>query len=179
MKNYYKVQSYCYDPQIITSIITMISTSWPRPFTVALTIASIFASTVISQDPLVPSSGSDIFPACAANCPILKEAQSSCQASPDNDRATVVACFCESSLLTTLHSTPQGICDDTCTSPGDLKKLQSWYSSFCESGGNPPGNGQPTGPTTTSSAGSSPTGGSQGSGGSTGPTQSGPGHQNW
>lgn len=158
----------------------MISASLPRSLTIALlTIISIFASTVISQAAVLPTSGSDVFPACAVDCPILNEAQSSCQASPDNDRATLVSCFCQSSLLTTLSSTPQGVCDASCSSVDDLKQLQSWYSSFCASGGDLPG----TGPTTSTTPDSLPTGGSKGSTGSSESSGSsgsnGPGHKSW
>ncbi|KAK2754242.1 hypothetical protein FQN54_007121 [Arachnomyces sp. PD_36] len=129
---------------------------------ILLLIIAIFASTAFSQDTLVPSSGTDDFPACAAKCPILKEAESSCLASPSSDRATHVSCLCQSALLTTLHSSPNGVCDASCPSPDDLQTLQSWYADFCTSGGEEPGD------PTTGGQGSSPTGGSQGSG-----------HQSW
>lgn len=143
-----------------------------------LLLVAIFTSSVSSQDPLIPSSGSDTFPACAVQCPLLNEAQSSCQAAPATGRDSLVSCFCQSALLTSLHSVPDGVCDASCPSKDDQEKLQSWYSSFCASGGDPPSS-EPT--TTASSPDSSSTGGtSQGSSGSGGSGGSGgPGHQSW
>lgn len=101
-------------------------------------LLTLFSSSTLAQSvTLIPSAGSDTFPACALNCATLKEAQDSCvpPAAPTTNQATYVSCFCQSALLTQLHSSPNGVCDSSCTSTTDLQKLEQWYNNYCSTGG--------------------------------------------
>ncbi|GAB1191852.1 hypothetical protein BDV32DRAFT_115757 [Aspergillus pseudonomiae] len=86
---------------------------------------------------LIPTAASDSFPSCALSCSILQQAQTGCvpPTAQKTDRSTYVSCFCQSSLITQLHNSADGTCSDTCTNADDRKKLQTWYSDFCASGG--------------------------------------------
>ncbi|KAK1138381.1 hypothetical protein N8T08_002665 [Aspergillus melleus] len=99
----------------------------------------ILATAVLAADDtsLLPSAASDSFPQCGLSCNNLKQAQSGCipPAAPANGHATYVSCFCQSSLLSNLHNTGDGTCDDTCSSASDRSLLQKWYSDYCSSGG--------------------------------------------
>ncbi|OAX81249.1 hypothetical protein ACJ72_04413, partial [Emergomyces africanus] len=93
--------------------------------------------TLVECQSLIPTTGSATFPGCAIGCPLLREAQTNCvpPAAPSTNQATYISCFCQSSLLQALHSSPNGVCDAVCP-PADLTKLQTWYAGFC-SAGNP------------------------------------------
>lgn len=54
------------------------------------------------------------------------------------NQETYVSCFCQSALITQLHSTGNGVCDAECTNPSDRSLLQTWYNNYCQSGGNAP-----------------------------------------
>lgn len=126
-------------------------TATPRPalksaspvlsrFLSVLVLLFVLASAVLAADDdtsLLPSSASDSFPQCGLSCNNLKQAQSGCvpPAAPANGRSTYVSCFCQSSLLSNLHNTADGTCDDSCSSESDRSLLKTWYSDFCSSGG--------------------------------------------
>ena len=97
----------------------------------------VFSSPVLAQTTsLLPSAASDdhTFPSCASNCPLLQQAESSCiQNENANDHAASVSCFCQSGLIDQLHHSPNGTCDDTCTSISERDLLQTWYEEFCSS----------------------------------------------
>ncbi|KLJ10103.1 hypothetical protein EMPG_09915 [Blastomyces silverae] len=95
--------------------------------------AALFTSVVCQS--LVPTTGSATFPECAAACPLLQEAQANCipPAAPVTNEATYKSCFCQSSLLQPLHSSPNGVCDAVCPPP-ELNTLQQWYAGLCASG---------------------------------------------
>jgi hypothetical protein len=86
---------------------------------------------------LLPSAASDSFPQCALSCSILQQAQSACipPSAPANGRSTYVSCFCQSSLISSLHNSADGTCTDTCTNASDRSLLKTWYTNFCSSGG--------------------------------------------
>ncbi|KAK2740424.1 hypothetical protein FQN55_008880 [Onygenales sp. PD_40] len=100
-----------------------------------LVLLALSVSSVVSQT-LVPAAGSATFPACAVECPLLKEAQVNCvpPAAPVTNQATFTSCFCQSALLQVLHGSPNGICDAVCPSPADLVTLQQWYAGLCSVG---------------------------------------------
>ncbi|KAE8383705.1 hypothetical protein BDV26DRAFT_23 [Aspergillus bertholletiae] len=112
--------------------------STPRLFRLLL-ITLVFSLSVRADDDttLIPTAASDSFPSCALTCPILKEAQTGCvpPTAQTSDRSTYVSCFCQSALITQLHTSADTTCADTCTSADDRKKLQTWYTNFCTSGG--------------------------------------------
>ncbi|PGH31677.1 hypothetical protein GX50_05517 [[Emmonsia] crescens] len=101
-----------------------------------LFLSAAFFTSVVCQS-LIPASGSATFPRCAVGCPLLQQAQANCvpPAAPVTNQATYISCFCQSSLLQALHSSPNGVCDAVCPS-ADLSTLQKWYAGFC-SAGNP------------------------------------------
>ncbi|KAL4929182.1 uncharacterized protein BDV17DRAFT_77085 [Aspergillus undulatus] len=98
-----------------------------------------FSSSVFAQNDvrLRPSAASDSFPSCGLNCPDLQQADDSCTppAAAVTNRQTYVSCFCQSSLLVSWQSSIDSICTGTCTSSQDRQTLQTWYSDFCQSGG--------------------------------------------
>ncbi|OJD17112.1 hypothetical protein AJ78_02756 [Emergomyces pasteurianus Ep9510] len=93
--------------------------------------------TLVECQSLIPAAGSATFPGCAVGCLLLQEAQANCvpPAAPRTNQATYISCFCQSSLLQALHSSPNGVCDAVCP-PRDLSTLQTWYAGLC-SAGNP------------------------------------------
>ncbi|KAL1852310.1 hypothetical protein Plec18170_006038 [Paecilomyces lecythidis] len=97
---------------------------------------TLLSSTAAQSVTLLPSAGSDTFPACAVDCQTLEQAQDSCvpPAAPVTNQATYVSCFCQSALLTQLRSSPAGVC--SACSAADSQKLQQWYNNFCSTGGN-------------------------------------------
>jgi len=92
---------------------------------------------LVSTQTIVPTTSSSSFPGCALSCSPLLQAQTLCvpPSAPVSNEATYVNCFCQSSLLSTLYSTPDGPCDSVCTIESDRQLLQSWYKNFCASGG--------------------------------------------
>lgn len=101
------------------------------------TIIAIAFAYLASAQVLVPQAASNSFPACALSCPTLLSAQGGCvpPAAPVTDQAIYVSCFCQSSLLITLHTSPDGTCDSVCTVESDRQELMAWYNNFCASGG--------------------------------------------
>ncbi|KIW12343.1 hypothetical protein PV08_09620 [Exophiala spinifera] len=99
---------------------------------IALLAISTFFGLSVTQS-IVPTSGSGTFPACAVNCAVLLQAQSTCtppNVATTND-LTYENCFCQSSLLAALYSTPDSICTAECTAESDRSELQTWFQGFC------------------------------------------------
>ncbi|KAL4959350.1 uncharacterized protein BDV14DRAFT_12471 [Aspergillus stella-maris] len=97
-----------------------------------------FTSSILAQDvQLRPSAASDSFPSCGLSCGVLTQADDACTppSAQVTNRQTYVSCFCQSSLLTTWSQSVDSICTDTCTSSQDRQLLQTWYTNFCQSGG--------------------------------------------
>ena len=117
-----------------------------------LTVLSL-TPLVSSQASILPAQAGNGFPQCGFSCTQLTSAAASCQADPSGQQAIITSCFCQSALLTSLHTSPNGVCDAACTNAGDLSSLMNWYNNFCASGGQASGQT----PTTTSS-GTNPTG---------------------
>lgn len=99
-------------------------------------IATAFVSVAAAQS-LVPIAASNAFPACALSCTPLLQAQGGCvpPAAPVTDQAVYVSCFCQSTLIAALHSSPDGTCDSWCTVESDRQELMAWYNSLCAAGG--------------------------------------------
>ncbi|OOF95849.1 hypothetical protein ASPCADRAFT_48601 [Aspergillus carbonarius ITEM 5010] len=101
-----------------------------------LSLISLVFSTVARAHnvALLPSAASSSFPSCGLSCSVLKEAQNNCvpPVALQTDYATSVSCFCQSSLLTPIHS-PTGVCTDSCTSASDRSLIRTWYDEFCSS----------------------------------------------
>ncbi|RHZ72396.1 hypothetical protein CDV55_108454 [Aspergillus turcosus] len=101
-----------------------------------LVIAFFLTTTVLATtDTILPSAASATFPACALSCSTLQNAAGSCLASPVDTHAVHVSCFCQSALLSSLKTSPNGPCDSSCTNPSDRQLLQTWYINYCNSGG--------------------------------------------
>ncbi|KIW26455.1 uncharacterized protein PV07_09548 [Cladophialophora immunda] len=88
----------------------------------------------VSAQSIVPTSSSPQFPSCAVNCAVLLQAQTACvpPAVPATNQITYENCFCQSSFLQALYSTPDAICTAECTSESDRALLQTWFTSFCQ-----------------------------------------------
>lgn len=128
-----------------------------------LILLSLLLTTVYAQDTvLIPTTASDSFPACGLSCSALQQAQSSCvyPQAPKTDRATYVSCFCQSALLTNLHSGSNGPCDTECTSSSDRSLLSTWYNNFCNAKGNLPATTASSTTTSSTSASTANTGAS-------------------
>lgn len=100
-------------------------------------VASLFLSNLGFAQNFVPTTPSSAFPACAVSCTALLQAQTLCL--PPNVAAAAninyEMCFCQSSLLAAIYSTPDAICAAECQAPNDRALLQTWYRSFCSSVG--------------------------------------------
>lgn len=101
----------------------------------ALLVASI-AQTALSQT-ILPSAPSAQFPACAFACTALQNAAATClpPAAAVSNQATYNSCFCQSSILAPLKTSPHGVCDAQCPAESDLDTLQTWYNNYCNNGG--------------------------------------------
>jgi len=99
----------------------------------AQSILLIAIATTAWSQVIVPTTGTDTFPACAASCPLLLQAQTSClpPAAPVADQATYDSCFCQSALLQPLKSSPWGVCGVVCPTQVDTAALQAWYGGYC------------------------------------------------
>jgi hypothetical protein len=104
---------------------------------VALVVSTLLPAVLSQSVTLLPSSASDSFPACGLSCTVLQKAQDGCvpPAAPKTGQSTYVSCFCESALISSLHSNPDSVCQNACKSASDRALLQDWYNNFCASGG--------------------------------------------
>jgi hypothetical protein len=92
-----------------------------------LTVASFATAQII---PTTPDAS---FPACALTCAVLVSAQTIClppQAAV-TDQFVYDQCFCQSSLIASLYTTPDQVCTVECPAEADRELLQSWYTNFC------------------------------------------------
>lgn len=76
--------------------------------------------------------GNSQLPSCATNCPLLNQAAQACGGTQSADQQ-IWSCFCQSAYLTTLKTSPSGICDGVCTSSNDNQQLMTWYNTNCGS----------------------------------------------
>jgi hypothetical protein len=123
-------------------------------FTTILVLLTFVLLPAVAQNvQLLPTAASSTFPACALQCTTLQQAQTGCvpPAAPVTDQAIYVSCFCQSALLTTLHTSADSVCNTQCTSTSDRQLLTTWYQNYCSSGGKDGGE-----PTTTTTAAAAP-----------------------
>lgn len=92
----------------------------------------------------------DKLPACAQNCGPLFDVAYSCI--PPTKPAADSSCFCKDARTTSVGlAGSANTCATACTVAADLTAVQTWYKSFCASGGTTP-------TTTTTGSGSTATG---------------------
>jgi len=89
--------------------------------------ALLFASLVAAQ---VLVNGNSQLPSCATGCTLLQQAAQACGGVSAADQA-IWSCFCQSGYLKTLYTSPDGICDSSCTSASDQQQVMTWYKSNC------------------------------------------------
>ncbi|KAL1584840.1 hypothetical protein WHR41_06627 [Cladosporium halotolerans] len=87
---------------------------------VSLLSASIASAQLLAQG----------LPACAQSCTLLNQAAQACGGTASANQA-IWACFCQSAYLSTLYSTPNGICDAFCTDPSQNQQVMTWYQGNC------------------------------------------------
>jgi len=106
------------------------------PFGISIIIVAFSVIAYGVAQTILPSSGSATFPQCALSCETLVAAQNSClpPEAPVSDQSIYTNCFCDSALLTQLHTSPDGTCDANCPAASDRQLLENWYNSFCNSG---------------------------------------------
>lgn len=95
----------------------------------ALLLAPLFSS---AQN-IIPSGASGSFPACAASCALLQQAESTCASQTGQQSSALAAenCFCQTPSLAALYSTPDAICVAECPTPSDRAGLRTWFTGFC------------------------------------------------
>ena len=76
------------------------------------------------------TNGNSQFPQCASTCTLLNQAAQACGGTASANQA-IWACFCQSAYLTSLKSSPTGICDAFCTNPTDNQQVMTWFNSNC------------------------------------------------
>ncbi|KAI1622536.1 hypothetical protein EDD37DRAFT_635273 [Exophiala viscosa] len=96
-------------------------------------LGSIALYDAVTAQTFMPTAATSTFPSCAVSCTVLLQAQTECTP-PDvattND-LTYENCFCQSSLLSALYSTPDSVCTSECTAESDRTELQTWFENFC------------------------------------------------
>ncbi len=88
----------------------------------------------VSAQSIVPTASNPQFPGCAVGCTVLLQAQSACIPPnvPTTTEITYENCFCQSSLLQAIYSTPDSVCAAECTIESDRDLLQTWFTGFCQ-----------------------------------------------
>lgn len=101
------------------------------------TLITIAFASIAAAQSLVPTAASTDFPSCALSCQLLLSAQGGCvpPAAPVTDQAVYVSCFCQSTLISALHTSPDGTCDAYCGVESDRQELMAWYNNLCAAGG--------------------------------------------
>ena len=102
-----------------------------RTFYTILTLS--LAPLLISAQNFVPTGASGNFPACAASCALLSQAQTTCLSQTGQQTTGLAAenCFCQSATLQGLYSTPDALCVAECPTQSDRVNLRTWFMSFC------------------------------------------------
>jgi hypothetical protein len=95
--------------------------------------ALLVAPVLVTAQNFLPSGADGNFPACAASCALLEQAQSTCLAQTGQQSSGLAAenCFCQSATLQGLYSTPDAICVAECPTASDRVNLRTWFTSFC------------------------------------------------
>lgn len=101
-----------------------------------LLFLSLFLNVTRAQN-FLPTTSSPDFPGCAVGCNILLQAQSLCvpPAVAVTSQFTYENCFCQSSFLQGLYSSPDAVCAAECTIESDRVLVQTWFRTFCNAVG--------------------------------------------
>jgi hypothetical protein len=97
------------------------------------TIITLSLAILVSAQNFVPTGANGQFPACAASCAVLQQAQSTCLTQTGQQQTGLAAenCFCQSATLQGLYSTPDALCVAECPTSTDRAGLRTWFMSFC------------------------------------------------
>ncbi len=95
--------------------------------------------------PILPTTPSSTFPACAFSCSKLNAASSYClQTNVGVSPQTISSCFCQRAEVTPFYSGSTGVCDDLCVADSDRSALQTWFRDYCAAAGFNSGGGTVT-----------------------------------
>jgi hypothetical protein len=138
----------------------------------------------VSGQSFLPTSSSPQFPGCALGCTVLLQAQAACipQNVPVTNQLTYENCFCQSSLLQALYTTPDSVCAAECTIESDRDALQTWFTGFCQQVGqgiDPAATVSPTVTVVTITSTSTPTATATSTGTGSTSASAQPSHQTW
>lgn len=99
-------------------------------------LLSLFLDITLAQN-FLPTTSSADFPGCGVGCNLLLQAQSFCvpPAVAVTSQFTYENCFCQSSFLQGLYSSPDAVCTAECTIESDRVLLQRWFTGFCSAVG--------------------------------------------
>lgn len=99
-------------------------------------LLSLFLDIASAQN-FLPTTSSADFPGCGVGCNLLLQAQSFCvpPAVAVTSQFTYENCFCQSSFLQGLYSSPDAVCTAECTIESDRVLLQKWFTGFCSAVG--------------------------------------------
>lgn len=102
-----------------------------------LTFLLVLFLDVARAQNFLPTTSSTDFPGCGVGCNLLLQAQNLCvpPAVAVTSQFTYENCFCQSSLLQGLYSSPDAVCTAECTIESDRVLLQRWFTSFCSAVG--------------------------------------------
>lgn len=101
-----------------------------------LSLLFLFLNVAWAQN-FLPTTSSADFPGCGVSCNILLQAQSLCvpPAVAVTSQFAYENCFCQSSFLQGLYSSPDAVCAAECQIASDRVLLQTWFRTFCNSVG--------------------------------------------
>ncbi|KAI6804176.1 hypothetical protein KC327_g16669 [Hortaea werneckii] len=101
--------------------------------TASTTLLTALLFLITSTTAQLLADGTSKFPACAASCPLLVQAAQACGGTQTASQQTW-SCFCQSGYLTSLKSSPNGICDGVCgAGTSENQQVMTWYNSNCGS----------------------------------------------
>ncbi|TKA73061.1 hypothetical protein B0A55_09495 [Friedmanniomyces simplex] len=101
----------------------------PPPTSLPLLLLLLAALTALTTAQLLTNGNSQL-PSCATTCPLLLQAAQACSGTT-TATAQTWSCFCQSGYLTTLYTSPAGICDGVCTSASDAQQVMTWFTTNC------------------------------------------------
>ncbi|KAI7479429.1 hypothetical protein KC357_g4228 [Hortaea werneckii] len=101
--------------------------------TASTTLLTALVFLITSTTAQLLADGTSQFPACAASCPLLVQAAQACGGTQTASQQ-IWSCFCQSGYLTSLKSSPNGICDGVCgAGTSENQQVMTWYNSNCGS----------------------------------------------
>jgi hypothetical protein len=108
----------------------LFATMGQRGTAVSLCVLLLTALRPVSGQNILPTSSSTQFPSCASSCAVLLQIQSTC--STTGNSLANENCFCQSSTIQPLYSTPDALCTAECTTESDRVLLRTWFLQFCQ-----------------------------------------------